>query len=74
MRVVIVGGGKLGHQIARNMLEKKYNVKLIEKDKLKCVRLANELDAEVICGDGHRNRSARKCRNKECGVLHCGYG
>lgn len=52
MRIVIVGGGKLGHQIASNMLEKKYSVKLIEKDKLKCMRLANELDVEVICGDG----------------------
>ncbi len=52
MRIVIVGGGKLGHQIASNMLERKYNVKLIEKDKIKCMRLANELDAEVICGDG----------------------
>lgn len=52
MKIVIVGGGKLGHQIAGSMLERKYTVKLIEKDKAKCVRLANELDAEVICGDG----------------------
>lgn len=52
MRIVIVGGGKLGHQIAVNMLERKYDVRLIEKDKVKCTRLANELDAEVICGDG----------------------
>lgn len=52
MKIVIVGGGKLGHQIASNMLDRKYNVKLIEKDKLKCMKLANELDAEVICGDG----------------------
>ncbi len=52
MRIVIVGGGKLGHQIASNMLEKNYSVKLIEKNKAKCMRLANELDAEVICGDG----------------------
>lgn len=52
MRIVIVGGGKLGHQIASNMLDRKYDVRLIEKDKLKCMRLANELDAEVICGDG----------------------
>ncbi len=52
MRIVIVGGGKLGHQIARNMLDRKYDVRLIEKDKLKCMRLANELDAEVLCGDG----------------------
>lgn len=52
MRIIIVGGGKLGNQIARNMLERKYCVKLIEKEKAKCVRLANALDAEVIYGDG----------------------
>jgi trk system potassium uptake protein len=52
VRIVIVGGGKLGHQIASNMLERKYKVNLIEKDKIKCMHLANELDIEVICGDG----------------------
>lgn len=52
MKVIIVGGGKLGHQIARNLMEHKYGVKLIEKDKAKCTRLANSLDAEVIFGDG----------------------
>lgn len=52
MRIIIIGGGKLGHQIAVNMLDRNYDVKLIEKDKLKCMRLANELDAEVINGDG----------------------
>ena len=52
MKIVIVGGGKLGYHLAGNMLERKYHVMLIEKDKAKCVRLANDLDAEVICGDG----------------------
>ena len=52
MKIVIVGGGKLGHQIAGNLLDRKYDVKLIEKEKIKCMKLANELDAEVICGDG----------------------
>ena len=27
-------------------------MRLIEKNKLRCMRLANELDVEVICGDG----------------------
>jgi trk system potassium uptake protein TrkA len=52
MKIIIVGGGKLGYQIASNLLERKYDVKLIEKDKVKCTRLANSLDAEVIFGDG----------------------
>lgn len=52
MRIIIVGGGKLGFYVARNMLERKYDVKLIEKDPVKCAHLADELDAEVFCGDG----------------------
>ena len=52
MRIVIMGGGKLGSHLAENMLERKYDVRLIERDKVRCCRLANNLDAEIICGDG----------------------
>lgn len=69
MRIVIVGGGKLGHQIASNMLEKKYNVRLIEKDKMKCIRLANELNAEVICGDGTEIEVLEAAAASDCDCL-----
>lgn len=52
MRIVIMGGGKVGFQLASVLLERKYDVRLIEKDKQKCMRLANDLDAEILCGDG----------------------
>ena len=52
MRIVSVGGGKLGYHLATIMLDRKHDVRLIEKNKLRCMRLANELDVEVICGDG----------------------
>ena len=52
MRIVIIGGGKLGYHLATIMLDRKHDVRLIEKNKLRCMRLANELDVEVICGDG----------------------
>ena len=52
MRIVIVGGGKLGYHLATIMLDRKHDVRLIEKNKLRCMRLANELDVEGICGDG----------------------
>ena len=52
MRIVIVGGGKLGYHLATIMLDRKHDVRLIEKNKLRCMRLANELDGEVICGGG----------------------
>ena len=52
MKIVIMGGGKLGAHLAENMLESKHTVRLIERDKDRCQRLANELDAVIICGDG----------------------
>lgn len=52
MKIVIMGGGKLGAHLAENMIESKHTVRLIERDKNRCQRLANELDAVIICGDG----------------------
>lgn len=50
--VMILGGSKVGINTARQ-LSKKYNIKLIEKDKEKCFQLADELtDTMVINGDG----------------------
>lgn len=50
--VAILGGTKLGIHTARQ-LSQKFNVKLIEKDKEKCFRLAEELeDTMIINGDG----------------------
>ncbi len=50
--VAILGGSKLGIHSAK-ILSKKYNVKLIEKDKEKCFRLADELpDTMIINADG----------------------
>lgn len=52
MKIVIMGGGKLGYYLSRNLLERGYEISLIEKDKARCEKLANELGIEVICGDG----------------------
>ena len=52
MRVVIVGGGKLGYYLSQSMIERKYGIALIEKNKSKCLNIANNLGIEVIHGDG----------------------
>ncbi|MGL1887949.1 MAG: Trk system potassium transporter TrkA [Reichenbachiella sp.] len=50
--VMILGGSKIGIQAARQ-LSKKYNIKLIEKDRDKCFGLADELEnTMIINGDG----------------------
>ncbi|MBT8303386.1 MAG: Trk system potassium transporter TrkA [Bacteroidia bacterium] len=51
--VMILGGSKIGYKSARDLCKKKFNIKLIEKDKQRAVDLADELPkALVINGDG----------------------
>ena len=52
MKVVIIGGGKIGYYLSKAMLERGNSVSLIEKDKSVCERIANELDISVVYGDG----------------------
>jgi len=50
--IMILGGSKAGFHAAKR-LSRKYNVKLIERDKEKCFELADQLkNTMVICGDG----------------------
>ena len=54
-RVLIVGGGKIGYQVARKLETQFRNVdiRLIDRDKDKCERLAEELERTlVLCGEG----------------------
>ncbi|WP_425234425.1 Trk system potassium transporter TrkA [Ulvibacterium sp.] len=51
--VMILGGSKVGFKAARDLCAKKFNVKLIEKNKEKAFDLADDLpNALVINGDG----------------------
>lgn len=51
--VMILGGSKVGFKAARDLCAKKFNVKLIEKDKEKAFDLSDDLpNALVINGDG----------------------
>lgn len=52
MRMVIVGGGKVGWNLARIMLERRHTVSLIERERQRCEKLADDLDAAIFRGDG----------------------
>ncbi len=54
MRMLIIGGGKAGWNLARALLERRHTVGLIEKDRARCAQLADDLDAAVYPGDGTR--------------------
>ena len=51
--VFIVGGGKVGYYLAKELLSLGINVKIIDKDKERCEKLSQELyGATILCGDG----------------------
>lgn len=51
--IMIIGGGRIGYYLARQMLNVGAHVKIIEKDRAVCDSLAVTLpNAEIICGDG----------------------
>ena len=52
MRIVIVGGGKVGYYLCKSLIEHNHEIHLIEKNKDRCAYLANDLDITVINGDG----------------------
>lgn len=52
MRAIVVGGGKLGYYLVKALKEKKHRIVLIEKDIKTCKKIAEELNIDVICGDG----------------------
>jgi trk system potassium uptake protein TrkA len=53
MKVIIVGGGKVGTSLALLLLEKGYNVKVIEAAREKISRLQQDLPADAVAlGNG----------------------
>lgn len=52
MKAIIVGGGKVGFYLAKTLLEHEYSITIIEQDRDQSHYCANNLDAEVSCGNG----------------------
>lgn len=52
MRAIIVGGGKVGYYILKTLIEGRYEVSMIERSQETCTRIAEEIDAVILCGDG----------------------
>jgi trk system potassium uptake protein TrkA len=52
MYIMIVGGGKAGYYLAKQLVEDGHEVLVIEKDAAKCQQIADELGDIVLRGDG----------------------
>jgi trk system potassium uptake protein TrkA len=52
MYVIVIGGGKVGYFLARELMQEMHEVLVIEQDSAKCERIAEELGDIVLRGDG----------------------
>jgi len=61
MYVIIVGGGKVGYYLTRELLKQQYEVLLLEKDKSRLAFLSDELGEVAVHGDGCEIRCMDAC-------------
>ncbi len=52
MYIIVVGGGKVGYYLAKTLLGEGHEVLVVEKDRKKSERIAEELGSIVLRGDG----------------------
>jgi len=51
MYIIVAGGGKVGYYLSRELVQEGHEVLVIEKDGVKCERIAEELGDIVLRGD-----------------------
>ena len=66
MKAIIIGGGKVGYYLAKALLERYYDVSVVEKDKATCHYFANTLDVTVVMGDGSTASILKKAGAEKC--------
>jgi trk system potassium uptake protein TrkA len=70
MRVVIVGIGEIGFELARSLGDKKGNeLVLVDSDEERCRELSEQLDALVLNGDGSNPEILEKAQVREADAL-----
>ncbi len=69
MYVVIMGGGRVGLNLASFLISDGHDVTLIENDDSLCGNAAVELDALVICGNGTDTKTLEEANIKDADVF-----
>lgn len=52
MKSIIVGGGKIGYNLLKTLKNKDYDVTLIERNIDTCNEIADDINANIVLGDG----------------------
>ncbi len=69
MHIIVVGGGGVGYEVARNLSEKNQDVVVIEKSELKARRFSESLDVMVIVDNGANAAVLEQAGIKNAGMV-----
>ncbi len=69
MKIIIVGGGKLGFYLAKTLIEHKHHPVLIEADAETCSEISAGLEIPVVCGDGTTAEALRAAGAEDADVV-----
>lgn len=70
MNIIIVGGGNVGYYLSRSLLcAGHHDIKLIEKNRMKCKYVADRLDISIIHGDGTNIRTLKRADTHHADIL-----
>lgn len=69
MKIIIVGGGKVGFYLAKTLRGEGHDTVIVERDKEQCKVCANLLDVTVCAGDGTSQSTLRAAGAEEADVI-----
>lgn len=69
MKIIIIGDGKVGYKLARQLSTEKYDVVLIDSDEKKLRFATDHLDIACVAGNGADAEVL-----KQAGICPCGSG
>lgn len=69
MKIIIIGAGTVGEQLAINLIEEGHDIVIIEKDKAKAKHIEEILDTMVIVGNGANISALKKAGIENADML-----
>ena len=69
MKIMIVGGGKVGYYMAKTLMDHNHQPMIVEKDLKLCTQIANDLDIPVTHGDGSTVEYLEAAGCSQCDAL-----
>jgi trk system potassium uptake protein TrkA len=69
MYIIVVGGGKVGYYLAKELVEEQHEVLLIEQNPIKCATISEDLPDIVIQGDGCEAATLERAGVGRCDMI-----